>query len=281
MSDKTNSKKGLGQVFPDGGGDTSWRRTEPLITPEKLKSRHLFGIVLISGMKDPTTGKAQKMTDDLLIDYIDRAVSLAEIETGLTIFETDYQAAMAWDKAEYTSFGYFRIEQRPVQSIEALTVNLSNGEDIFVVPNDWIETKMLHKGQINIIPLTIALTAGGSLAVPTTAGGATMLQILGNRPWIASFWKLKATLGFPNNELPKVVNDLIGTIAAIEVLSMLASTFARSTSTSLSIDAMSQSISGPGPGLFKPRIEELEAKRVMLIGKLKAMYGTKLFSSNV
>lgn len=281
MSDKTDSKKGLGSVFPDGGGDAAWRRTEPLITPAQLKSRHLFGIVLISGMKDPTTGKAQKMTDDLLIDYIDRAVSLAELETGLTIFETDYSASMAWDKQEYASFGYFRIEQRPVQSIESLTINLSNNEDIFVVPNDWIDTKLLHKGQLQIIPLTIALTAGGSLAVPTTAGGATMLQVLGNRPWIGVYWKIKATLGFPNGELPKVVNDLIGTLAALNVLSMLASTFARSTSQSLSIDSMSQSTSGPGPGLFKPRIEELETQRVMLVNKLKTMFGLKLFSGNV
>jgi hypothetical protein len=275
------TKKGLGDVYPDGFKKSSWDRTEPLITPEQLIRRHLFGIPLISGFKDPSTGKAQKMTTDDLIDYIDRAVGLAELETGLTIFESKYEANLPWDKQEYTSFGYFRIEQRPVQSIESLTVNLSNDEDIFVVPLSWIDTKMLHKGQLNIIPLTIALTAGGSLAVPTTAGGATMLQILGNRPWIAQFWKLSCTVGFPNNLLPKVINDLIGIIAALGVLSMLASTYARSTSQSLSIDAMSQSQSGPGPGLFKPRIEELEAQRTMLVNKLKTMYGLKLFSGNV
>lgn len=280
MSDKTDSKKGLGDVFPDGGGDTSWRRTEPLITPEKLKSRHLFGIVLISGMKDPTTGKAQKMTDDLLIDYIDRAVSLAELETGLTIFETDHQVSLPWHRENYLQFGYFRIAQRPIQSIESLTVNLSNQQDIFTVPQDWLETKLLHTGQFNIVPLGIFLTTGGQGAV-TTAGASVMLTMLGSRSWIPEFWKLKCTLGFPNNDLPKVVNDLIGTIAAIEVLSMLASTFARSTSQSLSIDQLSQSTSGPGPGLFKPRIEELEAKRVMLVGKLKAYYGLKLFAGDV
>lgn len=280
MSDKTNSKLGLGDVFPDGGGDTSWKRTEPLITPEKLKQRHLFGIPLISGMKDPTTKIAQKMTNDDLIDYIDRAVSLAEIETGLTIFETDYAVSLPWHRENYLQFGYFRIPMRPIQSIESLTVNLSNQEDIFTVPQDWLETKLLHTGQFNIVPLGIFLATGGQGAV-TTAGASVMLTMLGQSHWIPEFWKLKCTLGFPNNNLPKVVNDLIGTIAAIEVLSMLASTFARSTSTSLSIDAMSQSISGPGPGLFKPRIEELEAKRLMLIGKLKAYYGLKLFAGDI
>lgn len=280
MSDKTDSKKGLGDVFIDGGGDTSWRRTEPLITPEKLKSRHLFGIPLVSGFKDPGTGKAQKMTDDLLVDYIDRAVSLAEIETGLTIFETDYQVSLPWHRENYIQFGYFRIPQRPVQSIESLTVNLSNQEDLFTVPLEWLETKLVHSGQFNIVPLGIFLTTGGQGAV-TTAGASVMMSMLGQRSWIPEFWKLKCTLGFPANQIPKVVNDLIGVISGIEVLSMLAATYARSTSTSLSIDAMSQSISGPGPGLFKPRIEELEAKRVMLIGKLKAYYGLKLFAGDV
>jgi hypothetical protein len=278
---RLTTKRGLGDVFPDGFKESSWRRTEPLITPEKLRSRFLFGIDLVSGFKNTLTGKRDRITDDLIMDYIDRAVSQAEIQTGLTIFESKYEAAMAWDKCEYESFGYFRIEQRPVQSIERLTINLSNGEDIFFVPLDWIDTKLLHKGQLNIIPLTIALTTGHSISIPTTAGGATMLQVLGNRPWIAQFWKISCTLGFPCNELPKVINDLIGTIAALEVLSMLAATYARSTSTSLSIDAMSQSISNPGPALFTPRINDLEAKRLMLIGKIKAYYGLKLFSSNV
>lgn len=281
MSDKTESKTGLGDVFPDGGGETSWQRTEPLITPAQLLRRHLWGLSLVSGTKNGVTGKADVITPADLIDYIDRAVSDAELDSGLTIFETNYEEKKAFDRAEYMSFGYFRIRRRPITSIEALTINLSDDEDIFIVPNEWIETAYLHKGQINVIPVTVALLSDGTRAVPTTAGGATMLSVLGNRAWVAAFWKITCTIGFPTGQIPKPVNDLIGVIAAMRVLSMLASTYSKSTSSSLSLDGAGQSSSGPGPELFTKRLADLEKDRIRLTQKLKSLFGQKLFSSNV
>ncbi len=282
MADYTKSKPVLGDVFPSGGGDTTWQRTEPLITPLQLKRQHLFGIPLVSGMKDPITGRADRLTDDDLKDYIDTAVGLAETETGLLIFPTQEQEKHAWDRQEYDSFGYFRLHRRPISSIEAITVNLSNNDDIYDVPLEWVETANLHKGQLNIIPLTIALTNGNPTAIPTTAGGALLLSIFqGKSQWVASFWKVKYTCGFPEGKIPKVINDLIGTIAAMEVLSQLASTYGKSSGSSLSIGGGSQSVSTPGPEIFTKRMNDLELKREMLVAKMKTYYGLKFFSDNV
>jgi hypothetical protein len=81
--------------------------------------------------------------------------------------------------------------------------------------------------------------------------------------------------------IPVPVNDLIGYYAAIEILSMLAATYARSTSQSLSIDSFSQSAGGPGPQLFAKRMEELMALRDALKKKIKTAYGQKIFSGQV
>jgi hypothetical protein len=168
-----------------------------------------------------------------------------------------------------------------VASIESMTVTPSDELDIYEVPLDWIETGNLHRGQVNLIPLTIALTKQGSLTPTATTGGALMLSLLGYSSWVPAFWKVKYTVGFPSGKVPKVVNNLIGCVAAIEVLSLLASTYAKNQSGSLSIDGMSQSISTPGPQIFTQRIADLTAKRVLLTKKLKTWAGLTLFSASV
>lgn len=282
MADYTDSKTVLGDVFPTNAVESTWVRTEPLITPEKLRRKHLWGLQLFSQMPNPRTGIAMEMTDDDIGEFIDSAVGLAEAETGLIIFPTKFKEGHAWDRQEYDSFGYFKLRKRPVASVDRLTVTLSNNDAIYEVPKDWIETANGQWGQINIVPLTIALTSGNPVAIPTTAGGALLLSIFqGKSQWVAKFWQIDYTCGFPGGMLPKVLNDYIGTIAAMEILSQLATTYARNTGSSLSIDGGSQSVSTPGPEIFKPRLEELGAKREMLTNKLKAMYHLKFFSNNV
>lgn len=281
MGDYTNSKPPVGGMSPTGVIDTAWSRLEPLITVQKLKDLHLFGIPLVSFIKDPITKQPQRMNDEIVEEKINDAVALAEAELGMQIFPTQHLEKYAFDKNEFQSLGYFQLRQRPCSSIERLTVTPANGQDIYEVPVDWVETAYLPRGQISIIPLNIATVGGGFVPAAHTGGGAFFLSILGQRPWIAAFWQIKYTTGWPDGKLPRMVNQYIAAIAAIEILSLLAATYARSTSHSLGIDSMSQSVSTPGPQLFKTRIEELEAKRKMLLGKLKSMFGLKLFSNNV
>lgn len=278
MADYTNSKFPPGEVFPDGAVAQGWERTEPLITPLELREFHLWGLPLQSAIRNPITGKADILTDPTLQRYIERAVAIAELETGIDIFPTRYSEKHPYDKVEYESFGYFRVHHRPVASVDSMTVAPSSGQDVFTIPKEWIENGNLVKGQINIMPYTVNIMG---TAVPATAGGAAFLMLMGQQPWIPAFWRIEYTTGFKDGKIPRVLNELIGTIAAIEVLSMLATTYSKSTSTSLSIDGLSQSIGTPGPELFKPRLEELKEKRQALVGKLKAMYGLKLFSGNV
>jgi hypothetical protein len=238
MSDYSNSKSGPGGVFPDNAVETSWNRLEPLVSPEQVKSRHLFGIPLVSAMKDPLTGKAQVMTDDLIKDVIDR-----------------------------------------VATIDKVTITPSNNVDIYTVPIEWIETAYLPMGQINIIPLVSAI--GYSTPAAVSSGGAVFLSVLGGQQWVPAFWQIEYTSGFPDGMMPKPVNELIGCIAAMEILAMLAATYAKSSSHSLGIDGMSQSVSTPGPALFDQRLVILADKRKTLTSKLKTMYGLKIFSGQV
>jgi hypothetical protein len=282
MADYRNSKDAVGGVFPVGSGDSTWKRVEPLITPTELIDLHLFGIPLVSGMPDPETGRRKRLTPEIIARFIDKSVGLAELETGLAIFPEQFKEKKPWDRQEYDSFGYFKLDHRPCSSVEKVAVNLSNNQDIYEAPLDWVETGQLQWGQLNIIPLTIAMTSGNPVAIPTTSGGALLLSIFqGKSQWVASFWEITYTAGFPDGQVPRVVNELIGTIAAMEILSQLASTYAKTSGSSLSIDGLSQSVSTPGPDIFTPRLKDLALKRTQLVNKLKNLYHLKFFSNNV
>jgi hypothetical protein len=283
MGDYTDSKGANGLVFPDGADDApgGWSRSAPLITPEKIRFKFCAGIPLFSSMRDPRTKQLFEFTDPMIEEMIDDAVAKVELETGITVFPTQFTEKPAFDSHEYNSFMYFRTKHRPVMSIESITVTPSNEIDIFQIPIDWVETGNLHQGQINVVPMTIALNKQGGIATTASANGGAFLQIFGYRNWIPAFWKIKYTAGFPSGKVPKVVNELIGTITAMEILSMLAATNAKSQSSSLAIDSLSQSVSTPGPEVFTRRLKDLEDKRKMLTKKLKTWAGLTLFSSNV
>jgi len=214
-------------------------------------------------------------TPEMIEDEIGDAAAKVEFETGLTIFPTSFEEKPPFDKHLYESFFYLKTKNRPIMSIEALRVTPSNEQDIFEMPIEWVETANLHRGQVNVIPYSIALTRQGT-AVPATGSGPAFLSVFGWRNWVAAFWRIQYTAGFPSGKIPKVVNELIGVVAAMEILSMLASTYGKGQSSSLSIDGLSSSTSSPGPEIFTRRLKDLADKRVWLTSKLKAWAGLKL-----
>jgi hypothetical protein len=279
LSDYSKSKDGPA-IFPETAVAADYQRLEPILTPEQLVNRHLFGIPLVSQMVDPFTRKPQVMSSEMIKDIIDGALQQAEMELHIDIRPVQHDEKYPFDRNLYESFGYMQLEHRPVQSIQEVAVTPPNGLDIYQVPLEWVETAYLPMGQLNIIPLTAAFIAGGT--VPTfSSGAAFFLSVFGNRWWIPSFWRVKYTSGYCDGNVPRVINELIGTIAAIEVLSQLAVTYARSQSHSLGIDGMSQSVSTPGPAIFQIRMQELEAKKKKIVGKVKALTGRKIFSSTL
>jgi hypothetical protein len=279
MADYIDSKPGMGEVWPINAVEDSWGHLEPLLSPDMLKARHLFGIPLVSYMKDPITQQRQVMTDPILKDLIDRAVGIVELELRLDIMPRQYNKKFPFDRQAYASLGYMMLPDHPIQSLDFLGVVASDGNTLYHVPPTWVETAYLHTGQINIIPMTIAFQYGGFF-VPSNSpnGGSAFLAILGQNPWLPAYWGVKYTTGFPEGRLPQMVNELIGVCAAIEALGLLATTNARNSSHSIGVDGLSQSISTPGPQIYDTRIALLTDQKDRLTRKLRVMYGTSLFT---
>jgi len=281
MADYTDAKSGVGAVFPEHAIDSEHQRLEPLLGPSELVTRHLFGIPLVSQIKDPFTGKPMVMTPEMTKDIIEGAVQQAEILTGIDIFPVIRNEKQPFDKQAFASFGYMQLQHRPATSISKVSITPANGLDVYILPLEWLETAYLVRGQINIIPMTVAFSGLSGMAPVSSSGGSWFLSVLGNRQWIPAFWQIQYTSGFRDSMVPRVINDLVGTIAATEILSMLATTGARNQSHSLGIDGMSQSVSTPGPATYQVRLSELEAKKKSMINKVKSLYSLKIFSSHL
>jgi hypothetical protein len=279
MADYSNSKDGLGRVLSENAVAVQWEDLEPLISPELLIDDHLFGIPLVSAVVNPITRKADVMTEDKIKRFIIRSVSICETECKFDIFPQQYKEKEAFDRVAYQSFGYFQLRHRPISSIQDLTVTTSSEQSCYRVPLDWIDIGYLRQGQINILPLTISVKDGA--IAPLLAGGSAFLSIFGNHPWLASFWEVVYTTGFKDGQIPRIINEYIGVVAAMEILSAIGATYSRSTSTSLGMDGVSQSISGPGAQIYVNRLKELSSKRNWLRTRLQSKLGVGTIIDNV
>lgn len=250
------------------------RRCEPIITPEQLKSRFLKGIPLKFRNGDV-------LTDDDLKDRIYLASNEVELLLHSSIVPEQRQDKLAYDRSLYDSYIHLKSEAGPIISLQQLAIVSANGEDIFEIPAAWIETANFAKGQINVIPL---LAAYGVNQVEGAVGnaGIAFLTVLGGMQWVPAYWQIKYVYGISNKEgqVPTPVNELIGCVAAIAILSEIAPTNIFN-SQSQSQDGISQSSSGPGPLLYKQRIQDLTDKQDLLTKKLRAIFFNKFFVSNI
>lgn len=283
MSDLSKSKSYGTNTYPvhSKGSSGLLRRCEPMLTPEKLVSRYLKGIPLVFPNGDGYS------SDDLK-DKIMLAMNETELLLGSTITRESFKEKHAFDWSLYSAFIHIKTEQGPINTLESVSIKASNNLSLFEIPADWIETANFSKNLINVIPLLAAFGANSSSGTPIAASGgagAAFLSIMsgnGNSQHIPAYWEVSYTAGMANlnGEIPIPVNALIGIVAAMEVLSAIAPSNIYN-SQSLSQDGISQSSSGPGPNLYRVRLEELDKQKEELIRKLKAVFARRYFISNI
>lgn len=281
MADYSNQNKNLGAVFsPHAVDSDEFSRVEPLITPEQLRRRHLFGIPLYSAVIDPVTNKRDMITDEDLKDYIIRSVAQVELETGLTLFPTEFDEKYPFDRNYWESYGYMQLNNRPIASVEKLAFTPATQVDILELDPSWIESANFYKGVVNVIPLVPATGINDTQVTIGSTGGAAFITFFYGKGWIPALIRAKYTCGFPNRQFPRMINEIVGAQAAINVLSMLAATN-KVSSYSINLDGGGQSVSTPGPEVYNSRIENLEKQKHILMQKIRNVYGLNFHSSYV
>jgi hypothetical protein len=243
------------------------------LTPEQLKSRFLLGIPLRFFNGDV-------LTDANIKDRIYLAQNEAELRLKITITREERKEKLPFKYEDYKSYIHLNAEQGPICTIHQLAIVSSDKNIVFEIPPEWIETSNFSKSIINVIPI-LAAYGSNSIEGAVANSGIALLTLLGGLNWVPSYWEILYTSGVSNKEgsVPTVVNEYIGCIAAIAILSEIAATFIYN-SQSQTQDGISQSSSGPGPRIYFLRIEELERKANDLEKKIKAIFSQKFFVGN-
>lgn len=263
-------------VYPVHAAATSGllKRAEPILTPEQLVSRFLKGIPLTFMNGDQFT--TQELTDRIML-----ATNQAEALIQRPIVAEVFKQKVPFDYSLYRSYIHIRSEHGPITTLEYLAIISADGNNIFQIPPTWIEAANFSKNLINVIPL---LAAYGVNTVSGAVGnaGIAFLTVIDGLNWVPAYWEIGYTAGLSNTEgqVPVIVNELIGCIAAIDILSEIAPNFIYN-SQALSQDGISQSSSGPGPKIYQLRVEELTKKRDELVKKIRGIFSSKYFIDNI
>lgn len=297
--DLSKAKRPPGSHFPEATYDAAGgvRRVEEMLTPSKLKSRFLFGIPLVS----PIT--KEKFTDEMIKDAIERSVVQFELDSALDVHPTLKRVRLPFDPALYQSNIWLECAFKPVQKVLRVAIcsasyansnseadpNLVDNEnqqypaggEIFRVPPEWIDMSYAKQGKIFVSPITPA-TAAVSTGTAVASSGAYALAFIGQGMWIPAFWTIEALVGLATEQgqVPSIVNECIGAKAAYFILQNLFPLY-RTTSQSLGIDGMSQSVSDQLQQLMQAKMQQLEEQYKESVSKLKTQYGQKLFATNV
>lgn len=263
-------------------------RVEAMLTPEKLRSRFLFGVPMYAFLPDPVTKRRAEYTNDMQIDAIMRASNDVELHLGVSVQTQQKTLRLPFDLFEYQSLGYFQLPDAPITAVmslsvkpagDALEANGFNGA-VYVINPAWVDNGGFQRGRLNIIPFMPATAMGYAPMQVSGNGGSAFLSILGQLGWVASFWECTYMTGYPEGRVPVQVNELIGATAAIKILGEIGATN-RIGSYSVGIDAAQQSVDTGGPNVYQSRIQELMDQKKALTSKLKVKIGHQLFSGNV
>ena len=263
-------------VYPVHAQQTSGllSRYEPMLEQEKFRRMFLKGVRL-------TMANGDVFTPEDLTEKLNWAMNEAELLLKLTITREAFKHKVPFDYALYKAYIHVRSEKGPIISLEQLAIVSADNNNIFTIPPTWIETTNFSKRLINVVPL---LAAYGVNQVSGAVGnaGIAFLTVMDGLNWVPAYWQIQYTAGLSTAEgqVPTPVNELIGCIAAISILSEIAATF-RYNSQSQSQDGISQSSTGPGPRQFDKRIEDLETKRDALVKKLRAIFSNNFFIDNI
>jgi hypothetical protein len=282
------------------GGAAGFARVEAYITAERLRNEFLFGIPLYSILT------RQYLPDDTITSIINRSAAATELKCNISIFKVQREVRQSFDRTKFSQgFGEIDLLKNNVLSIEEVSIRTINtpiyngtgqqlnppfenipgrehGYLLYKFPLEWIDTSpmFMRKGLIHFVPLQTVPGNTGISGLGSTGPFAPLFATFSKMQWIPSFWYIRCTHGFEESAIPAPINELVATVAAMEILSMLAITY-RNTSQSIGIDGVSQGLTLPGPRIYELRMSELAVRKAELESIIKSYFGSSIFMTSI
>lgn len=249
-----------------------YRKNEGLVfSPSEVLTLFVFGINLQA--KDGT---------EFPIDIARMNIMSAqkEIEDYLQIKFSNFlqdETLSYYSKDYYGKFPYFQTKY-PVKKCYSLIGLLGAAEQI-IYPVQWFKQDLDSDGdfakQFSLVPTGYGTGVQGNADVIITG----ILRDIGLRSYgqIPSYWRTQYSTGYDYNNMPMVLVNIIGKLAAIGVLTVAGNMLngVGVASSSLSIDGLSQSISTPRSSnshLFSGIVNQYTKEVVDTLKRIKMKY---------
>jgi hypothetical protein len=268
---------GAGTSLNQGEGEPGFIRLEPLISPQRIKDEFLFGVPLVATL----TG--QTLPDGVVDSAIRKAVGDFETSVRIAVSPVRVKDHCDFERADDLCYGTRQLTRWPVLKVEHLRALWPGRNDILAqfdqglsgevdYPTSWVSLQG-DMGLIRIVPNTGSIVAADASFLCSSAYRSIVLGGLKSWP---NMWRITYIAGFHHDKIPCVVNDLIGTIAAKRLLSLLAPAIFPVNSMSTGIDGLSQSTGTAGPMWLQLRMKELTDTETKLTAQLRAHFGTDI-----
>lgn len=193
----------------NASGQQPFTRTEPMLTVKQLKERYLFGI-------DLTDKQGNKLPDEVIQHQINAAVSYLEHAMNIIISETliegeqhDYRAV------DYANFNFIQLKQRPGIEVIEMKAQFPNRSDLVTYPKQWYVLEK-EASQVQLSPVE-----GSFSGLIVTQGGSYVPLIYGTRDYWPHLFSITYKAGFCNDQIPVIINEMIGLQAAIKIFEIL------------------------------------------------------------
>lgn len=224
-------------------------------------------------MVAPITKEA--ITADMLDDFIMRAMNMVEIDAQIDIAPVQRRYRLPFARDLYSEYMYLELHNKPILSVDKLSITTSNADDIYTFPPEWIDPANFIEGRINVVPLSPAVGGTSNFRQASQVGGGFLVMI-GLSEDLPAYWEVEATSGFRLEQgVPVWINELVGLKAAIMLFDMLIPQFQYS-SHSISIDGTSQSQTTQAPQLYEQVKQSYIQKYDDLVGKIRIKYNNSI-----
>lgn len=214
----------------------SGKKSEPLVTVQKLKDTYLFGVFILDSAGNTPDDSFYQQAIDTAVSYFEH---LLDLSIAPVLNHCEYKDYHLNDYAEWGSILLSNYPVIQVRSMKMVYFRDENGIPVTVqdIPKSWIRLQR-HDGLIRLIPNT---RFPSQLQISET--GSFFPEIL-RASEIPHLWQFIYDYGFESGRVPILLNQAIGLLATILCLIPAGHLVlgAGIAGTSISIDSLSQSI---------------------------------------
>lgn len=186
---------------------------ESLLTVQDLKNRFLVGLLDDNNNLIDYRGKA--IPEATIQYHLNASLSYLELKLDLIILPRKFAEEYDYRSVDYTAFNFIQLKKRPLLDVEVIKAQFPNSQTLVEYPKAWyVQEKEASQVQLSPVEGTFS-------GLIVTQGGSYVPLLYGVRDHWPHLFHITYTAGFCSDQIPIIINDMIGMQASIRIFEIL------------------------------------------------------------